>query len=50
MAQEELFLSFHDHLPAEMIYERQLLIGRLGTGREHVHSASPGWRDMEELL
>jgi phosphoenolpyruvate carboxykinase (GTP) len=28
MAQEELFLSFHDHLPAEMIYERQLLIGR----------------------
>ena len=26
---EELFLALHDHLPAEMIYERELLICRL---------------------
>jgi phosphoenolpyruvate carboxykinase (GTP) len=26
---EELFLALHDHLPKEMIYERELLICRL---------------------
>jgi phosphoenolpyruvate carboxykinase (GTP) len=26
---EELFIDLHDHLPAEMIYERELLICRL---------------------
>jgi phosphoenolpyruvate carboxykinase (GTP) len=29
MAHEELFLQLHDHLPPEMIYERELLICRL---------------------
>jgi phosphoenolpyruvate carboxykinase (GTP) len=29
MGHEELFLALHDHLPAEMIYERELLICRL---------------------
>jgi phosphoenolpyruvate carboxykinase (GTP) len=29
MDHEELFLKLHDHLPAEMIYERELLICRL---------------------
>ena len=29
---EELFLHLHDHLPPEMIYERELLICRLQTG------------------
>ena len=29
MAHEELFIALHDHLPAEMIYERELLICRL---------------------
>ncbi|HEY7334794.1 MAG TPA: phosphoenolpyruvate carboxykinase (GTP) [Bryobacteraceae bacterium] len=29
IAHEELFLSLHDHLPPEMIYERELLICRL---------------------
>jgi phosphoenolpyruvate carboxykinase (GTP) len=29
MAHEELFLMLHDHLPPEMIYERELLICRL---------------------
>jgi phosphoenolpyruvate carboxykinase (GTP) len=29
MAHEELFLTLHDHLPPEMIYERELLICRL---------------------
>jgi len=29
MGHEELFLSVHDHLPPEMIYERELLICRL---------------------
>ncbi len=29
MAHEELFLSLHDHLPPEMVYERELLICRL---------------------
>jgi len=29
MDHEELFLLLHDHLPAEMIYERELLICRL---------------------
>jgi len=29
MGHEELFLSLHDHLPKEMIYERQLLICRM---------------------
>jgi phosphoenolpyruvate carboxykinase (GTP) len=29
MDHEELFLMLHDHLPAEMIYERELLICRL---------------------
>ena len=26
---EELFITLHDHLPSEMIYERELLICRL---------------------
>jgi phosphoenolpyruvate carboxykinase (GTP) len=29
MGHEELFIALHDHLPAEMIYERELLICRL---------------------
>jgi phosphoenolpyruvate carboxykinase (GTP) len=29
MQHEELFLLLHDHLPPEMIYERELLICRL---------------------
>jgi phosphoenolpyruvate carboxykinase (GTP) len=29
MEHEELFLSLHDHLPPEMVYERELLICRL---------------------
>ena len=29
MAHEELFLTLHDHLPPEMVYERELLICRL---------------------
>ena len=29
MAHEELFISLHDHLPKEMVYERELLICRL---------------------
>ena len=29
MGHEELFILLHDHLPAEMIYERELLICRL---------------------
>jgi phosphoenolpyruvate carboxykinase (GTP) len=29
MQHEELFLKLHDHLPPEMIYERELLIHRL---------------------
>jgi phosphoenolpyruvate carboxykinase (GTP) len=30
LGQEELFIALHDHLPPEMIYERELLICRLG--------------------
>ena len=29
MSHEDLFIALHDHLPAEMIYERELLICRL---------------------
>ena len=29
LGHEELFLALHDHLPAEMVYERELLISRL---------------------
>jgi phosphoenolpyruvate carboxykinase (GTP) len=29
MSHEELFIALHDHLPAELIYERELLICRL---------------------
>ena len=29
LGQEELFLDLHDHLPKELIYERQLLICRM---------------------
>ena len=29
MAHEELFIDLHDHLPPEMIYERELLICKL---------------------
>jgi len=29
IAHEELFLALHDHLPSEMVYERELLICRL---------------------
>jgi phosphoenolpyruvate carboxykinase (GTP) len=31
MGHEELFINLHDHLPPEMIYERELLICRLGS-------------------
>jgi phosphoenolpyruvate carboxykinase (GTP) len=50
MEHEELFLALHDHLPAEMVYERELLICRLGTGREPAQTAPPPGHDMEELL
>ena len=50
MAHEELFLALHDHLPAEMVYERELLIGRLGTGRDPVHTAPAPRDDMDEVL
>jgi len=29
MAHEELFITLHDHLPSEMVYERELLICRM---------------------
>jgi phosphoenolpyruvate carboxykinase (GTP) len=29
IAHEELFIALHDHLPPEMVYERELLICRL---------------------
>ena len=29
LAHEELFMALHDHLPAQMVYERELLIYRL---------------------
>ena len=29
LGHEELFLDLHDHLPPEMIYERELLICRM---------------------
>ena len=29
IAHEELFIELHDHLPSEMVYERELLICRL---------------------
>jgi len=29
ISHEELFLDLHDHLPPEMVYERELLICRL---------------------
>ena len=29
MRHEELFIDLHDHLPPEMVYERELLICRL---------------------
>jgi len=29
MGHEELFITLHDHLPSEMIYERELLICRI---------------------
>ncbi len=29
IAHEELFLMLHDHLPPEMVYERELLICRM---------------------
>ena len=29
MGHEELFIELHDHLPSEMIYERELLICRI---------------------
>ena len=29
MDHEELFIALHDHLPPEMVYERELLICRL---------------------
>jgi phosphoenolpyruvate carboxykinase (GTP) len=32
MGHEELFINLHDHLPSEMIYERELLICRLEPG------------------
>ena len=50
MAHEELFLLLHDHLPAEMVYERELLIGRLGAGRETAPHVPPARHDMDEGL
>jgi phosphoenolpyruvate carboxykinase (GTP) len=50
MQHEELFLALHDHLPAEMVYERELLICRLGTGREPAQTAPPPGHDLDELL
>jgi phosphoenolpyruvate carboxykinase (GTP) len=50
IAHEELFLTLHDHLPAEMIYERELLICRLGTAHEPLPTEGISRRDMEELL
>jgi len=50
MSHEELFLALHDHLPAEMVYERELLICRLGTGRQPVHHDGPVHNDLEEGL
>jgi len=32
---EELFIDLHDHLPPEIIYERELLIGRLSRELSH---------------
>ncbi len=29
MGHEELFIELHDHLPPEMVYERELLICRI---------------------
>ncbi|MCU1326490.1 MAG: pckG, partial [Bryobacterales bacterium] len=29
MGHEELFIELHDHLPSEIVYERELLICRL---------------------
>jgi len=29
MAHDEWFIALHDHLPPEMVYERELLICRL---------------------
>jgi phosphoenolpyruvate carboxykinase (GTP) len=29
MGHEELFIALHDHLPPELVYERELLICRL---------------------
>jgi phosphoenolpyruvate carboxykinase (GTP) len=29
LAHEELFMALHDHLPPQMVYERELLIYRL---------------------
>lgn len=50
MAHEELFLELHDHLPAEMVYERELLICRLGTGREPADHAPAPHHDLDEGL
>jgi hypothetical protein len=50
MSHEELFLALHDHLPAEMVYERELLICRLGAGRETAHHSETHRHDMDEGL
>ena len=50
MSHEELFLRLHDHLPAEMVYERELLICRLGTARELAHQAATPRHEMDEGL
>ncbi len=50
MSHEELFLALHDHLPAEMVYERELLICRLGTAREPAEHVDAPHHDMDEGL
>ena len=50
MSHEELFLRLHDHLPAEMVYEREMLICRLGTARELAHQAAAPRHEMDEGL
>ena len=40
MGHEELFIALHDHLPPELVYERELLICRLI--REKPRGSNPG--------
>ena len=47
---ERMDLEPADPLTAEMIYERELLICRLGTAREPAHHGHTPQHDLEELL